>query len=205
MTGAESWLTMLPSRSVTRRRLAAGEAVFRQGDAASAMHLVESGRVRLVRHLGDGSAVVLHVARKGDSFAEAALFADAYHCDAVAETGSRIVSLPKTLLLESLAMRPDAALDLARLLASQVRELRTRLELRNVRSAPGRVLAWLRLQASGNPPQVRPDRPWAGIASEIGLTQEAVYRALASLERCGRIRRNRGEVVLLPEEELGRE
>ena len=43
------------------------------------------------------------------------------------------------------------------------------------------------IDASGAPPTVRVDRPWTEIAAEIGLTHEAIYRALAALERDGRI------------------
>jgi DNA-binding HxlR family transcriptional regulator len=41
-------------------------------------------------------------------------------------------------------------------------------------------------------------RPWTEIAAEIGLTHEAIYRALAALERDGRIIRNQEQVVLQP-------
>jgi DNA-binding MarR family transcriptional regulator len=37
---------------------------------------------------------------------------------------------------------------------------------------------------------------WKTIATEIGLTHEAVYRALAELERDGLIERDRGTVAL---------
>lgn len=44
---------------------------------------------------------------------------------------------------------------------------------------------WLRLNARGKPPAVDADQPWIDIAAEIGLTHEAVYRALARLQRSG--------------------
>ncbi len=161
-----------------------------------AVYRVDSGRVRLVRHLDDGTSVALHVARDGETFAEAALWADAYHCDGVAEAPSRVTVIPKADLLRALEDDPQAALALARGLAAHVRDLRTRLELRNIRSAPARIMAWLRLQASGDPPTLRLDRPWTEVAAEIGLTHEAIYRALATLERAGRIVRENGTVTL---------
>jgi len=81
-------------------------------------------------------------------------------------------------------------------LASQVRDLRTRLELRNIRSAAERVLAWLRFHATGDPAQVMLGRSWTSVAEELGLTREAVYRALAALERHGWIARG-GDCVRL--------
>jgi len=178
------------------RRIGAGAAVFRQGDPATAVYIVESGRIRLVRHLADGSLVSLHTAREGDAFAEASLWSEVYHCDAVAEVPSRVLALPKPDLLRSLETDQAACLAFARLMAEQVRELRARLELRNIRSAPERVLAWLRVQAAGVPGVVPLDRTWSAVAEDLGLTKEAVYRALAALERAGEIRREAKRVVL---------
>ena len=122
--------------------------------------------------------------------------ADAYHCDGVAEAPSEVISVPKADLLAALEADPQAALSLARALAAQVWDLRARLELRNIRSAPERVLAWLRLRVTGTSPDIMLDRPWTEIAAEIGLTHEAIYRALAKLERGGRLSRAEGRIVL---------
>lgn len=194
---AGRFVSLLPPSRAIRRNYARGEAVFRQGDRADALFLVEAGRVRLTRSLEDGSSVTLHVADAGESFAEASLSARHYHCDAVAETDSLVVVVPKADLLTALAAEPGESLALAAALATQVRDLRTGLELRNIRSAPARVLAWLRLHASGNPPAVSLRRSWSLIAEELGLTREAVYRALAALERQGCIRRDDGTIGLL--------
>lgn len=194
--GASAWVGLVEPQRLHRRCLKLGEALFRQGDPTVAVFHVGRGRVRLVRHLEDGSSVTLHVARAGESFAEAALWAEAYHCDGVAETPSEVTVIPKPDLLAALEDNPQAALALARGLAAHVRDLRSRLELRNIRSAPERVVAWLRLQVSGDPPMLRLDRPWTEIAAEIGLTHEAIYRALAVLERTGRLVREDGVVTL---------
>jgi len=189
-------LAALRRSRLTRHRVGRGAAVFRQGDPAAAVFLVETGRVRLVRVLADGMPLVLYVAEAGESFAEASLSAAQYHCDAVAETDAVVLALPKADLLAALAADPAECVALMLALASQVRDLRARLELRNIRSATARVLAWLGLHASGNPPRVPIRRSWTQVAAELGLTREAVYRALALLERQGRINRGPGLVCL---------
>jgi len=189
-------LAVLHQSRVTRHRVGRGTDVFRQGDPAAAVFLVETGRVRLVRVLADGMPLILYVAETGESFAEASLSAAHYHCDAVAETDAVVLALPKADLLSALAADPAGCLAVALALASQVRDLRARLELRNIRSATARVLAWLRLHASGNPPLVPIRRSWTQVADEVGLTREAVYRALAMLEQQGRISRNPDVVCL---------
>ena len=157
--------------------------MFRQGDSASAIFVVETGRIRLARVLAHGVSLVVHIAQAGETFAEASLSAARYHCDAIAEDHSTVLAVPKADLLAALSNDPSQALAVAKALASQVRDLRARLELRNVRPATERVLTWLRLHASGDPPRVPQTRPWTQVADELGLTREALYRALAKLEQ----------------------
>jgi CRP-like cAMP-binding protein len=190
-------LAVMDGSRVTRQRVSRDAAVFRQGDPAAAVFVVETGRVRLVRFLGDGTPLVLHVAEAGESFAEASLSAAHYHCDAVADVDTIVLALPKTALLAALAADPAESLAVMLALAAQVRDLRARLELRNIRSANERILAWLGLHASGDPPRVAMRRSWIQIANELGLTREAVYRALAQLERRKQIGREAGTVYLL--------
>jgi CRP-like cAMP-binding protein len=194
--GPDVWPGVPGLKKARIRPLDSGEVLFRQGDPVVTLYRVRTGRIRLVRNLEDGAFVVLHVARPGETFAEASAFADAYHCDAVAEVASEVASLPRADFLAALGSDPDAVLSFARLLAAQVRDLRARAELRGIRAAPARVMAWLRMRASGNPPVVVTNRTWTEIATELGLTREAVYRALAILERDGRIGRHGTTVTL---------
>src|SRR5271166_1813686 len=88
------------------RTLADGEYLFEQGDPASAIYKIESGRLRLIRRTLDDHLVVLHTARAGELFAEAALFSEVYHCDAVAAVPSRIRAYPKAALIAALRSEP---------------------------------------------------------------------------------------------------
>jgi CRP-like cAMP-binding protein len=60
-----------------------------------------------VRHAIDGSEVTLHVARDGETFAEASLFAARYHCDAIADLPSTVLQFDKAAVLASLAADPE--------------------------------------------------------------------------------------------------
>ncbi|SDB20971.1 cAMP-binding domain of CRP or a regulatory subunit of cAMP-dependent protein kinases [Belnapia rosea] len=194
--GLEAWHGLVISARMRVRRLEAGEALFRQGEVVTALYRLQGGRIRLIRCLEDGTAVVLHVARAGETLAEASAFADAYHCDAVADVPSEVECLPKAELVAALASDGEARLGFTRLLAAQVRDLRARAELQSIRSAPERVLAWLRMRATDNPPVAVLERTWTEVAAEIGLTREATYRALAKLEVDGRIVRQGSRVSL---------
>jgi CRP/FNR family transcriptional regulator, dissimilatory nitrate respiration regulator len=179
------------------RVLASGDTLFRQGDPAAAIYKVESGRVRLIRRTPDDHLVILHTARRGEFFAEASLFADAYHCDAVAAAPSSVRVYPKEVVMEALRTDPALAEVFMARLAHQLQELRARMELRNIRSARDRILQYLRLAAGIDGRSIARDGQLQDIAAEIGITREALYRTLATLETEGHLTRT-DTAILLP-------
>lgn len=177
----------------------AGDSIFKQGARASTIFQVRAGKVALERHLADGAIVTIATAGPEETFAEAALFSDRYHCEAVARVDCEVLKAPAGAIRARLESDPQLACAAAVFFARQVRDLRTRLELQRVKRAPDRLLAWLRWRASGNPPTIAVADPWSRIAGEVGLTPEALYRALRTLESAGFIeRRGRETVVLCP-------
>ncbi|HYM30723.1 MAG TPA: Crp/Fnr family transcriptional regulator [Candidatus Cybelea sp.] len=190
------WLPeAIRQRSVVRA-LDAGETLFRQGDKAAAIFEVEKGRLRLLRHTIDSRAVILHTASQGQLFAEAALFARVYHCDAVATVASRVRIYPKRQILAAFRGNPAMAQRFMAVLAHQVQGLRSRLEERNIRSARERVMHHLTLSADPDGSTVRLDGTLMDLAAEIGLTHEALYRTLKALEKEGAIRRTQGAIAI---------
>lgn len=182
---------------MSEQSLAAGSYLFHQGDSTIAVYAVASGAVRLERHTADGHAIIIHRARAGESLAEAALYADTYHCDAIAEAPARVIVYPKDAMLALLQADAAIAESVTAALAHHVQRLRARLELRNLRPAPARVFAYLELLADDNG-NIALDRPLKELASEIGLTHEALYRALAALARAGDIVRDGQRIGLRP-------
>lgn len=177
--------------------VSAGQHLFRQGDRAAALYWVRRGRVALRRHLPDGSLVTLHVARPGETFAEAALFADTYRCDGVAEVASAVAAIPTAGLRAEIAADANLSGLLLSVFAGQLHALRARMELRNIRSAEERIVAWLRLEGHGRPPRVElGGRPLMAVASELGLAHEVLYRGLAKLQQAGRIAREPDSIAL---------
>src|SRR3979490_3311668 len=70
------------------RVLSPGQALFRLGDRTKGIYGIVKGQVQMVRVDAGGREVVLFAAGPGDVFAEAALFAPTYHCDAMTKTGA---------------------------------------------------------------------------------------------------------------------
>lgn len=193
MTSADAALARLP---FIVRSLKAGETLFAAGDPSRGFFIVRSGRVRLARFGVDGRETVLFTAGSGERFAEASLFAEAYHCDAFALSDSTVACFPKAATLALLATDATANAALMAHLAKQVMELRAAMTLRDIRSARERVLAYLVAKAGTDGRTVAIDGLLKDIAAAIGLTPEVFYRTLAQLESERIIRRGEGTIAL---------
>ncbi|WP_047198081.1 Crp/Fnr family transcriptional regulator [Caldimonas brevitalea] len=181
----------------TRRTVPAGGVLFRQGSVSVGVFQLVSGRLRLMRSTPGGADVPMHTVRPGELFAEASLFSSHYHCDAVALDNCEARLYPKAAVLRHFADRPEALWAFTQELAHRLQNVRTRLEIKQIRSATERVLQYLRLMSDSKGVWQRPG-PLKHLAEDIGLTHEALYRALAKLEREGWIHRSGAEIRLCP-------
>jgi CRP-like cAMP-binding protein len=155
------------------RTLAQGQILFRRQDKVHAMYLVRCGAVALERPLADGTALTLHVATTGQALAEASLFAQRYHCDAVAMAPATVASLPRAAFLSALQDTPAAAVSLIETHAQEVQAQRARIEILRLRRVADRLDAWLDLYGA-------PDKGgWLRVADQIGVSPPALYRELA--------------------------
>ena len=178
-------------RSLVRYRcLNQGERLYSQGDAAESVFCVLSGFLGLLNHTPEGNIVPLYVIGPGEYVSEAALFADRYCSDVVAETPSRVSIYPKEAVLAALDKDPALAREFMVLQSRRFNLLRARLELRSIRSARERVIRYLEIAKLPGSSATLTDRPLKSIAKDIGLTHETLYRTLARLRREGVIPRN---------------
>ncbi len=162
-----------------------GDFLFKQEDTALYIYVVEAGRICLVRYTTEGNSVRLHTSFCGESFAEAALFSQRYHCNAIADISSRVLCYSKKEILSSLHNNTNESDIFMSLLTNQIQMLRTRLELRNILSANERVLQYLHLQTKPKSSEINLTLPLINIAHELGLAHETFYRALNKLEKEG--------------------
>jgi len=160
------------------RALRAREALFRQGDRARGPWFVHTGELALERHEPGGRRLLLHRARAGSVIAEASLFADRYHCDAIARRDAEVTLLEREALLERFGTDADFARALAESFAREIQRLRRRIELVGIPGAEARVLEAVR-------DGLLADTDVRGLADLIGLSAEATSRALGALARRG--------------------
>ena len=161
------------------RRLAAGDVLFRAGDRVMALHLVAAGALRLTRTLPHGLELTLQRAGTGALLAEASLFVERYHCDATATESSLVRIVPLRRVRAALKADPALTFALIRYLAEEVQRTRSRAEMLTLKTVGERVDAWVALNGA-----LPPKGHWHELASEIGVTPEALYRELARRRAC---------------------
>jgi CRP-like cAMP-binding protein len=169
--------------AVHTRELRAREFLFRQGDKAKSIFAVEHGQIKLTRYLSNGKSVVMHVARAGHAFTEAALFSGVYHCNAIATTKARVRAYDKQDVLKAIRRDPALAVECIMSLSHEVQRLRMQLEVQSIASARERILRYLLLGADPQSLEFRLQQSLKDVSTNLGLAHETFYRELARLER----------------------
>ena len=174
-------MIMLIDLSEALRRLAArsravadGAYLFRRDDPVSALFVVAEGRIDLLRYSEAGAVIVLQRAGPDDLLAEASLFSERYHCDAVAVGSTSVLCIPKRELRARLRSDPDFAEAWAHHLGGEIQIMRLRSEILSLKTVAARLDAWLAWH--GSPPA---KGEWKQLAHQIGVSAEALYRELA--------------------------
>ena len=162
-----------------RRTLEYGEALFFQDSATAGLFYMISGTIDLKRATNTGHSVMIHRARSGDTFAEASLFSDTYHCTATAVCDAIVIECKRAAISRLLNTDIEFACSMASRFATQIQETRHRVELLSIRAANERILAAL------NDGLLVEDI--TTFAETIGLAPETVYRTLTQLSKKGHV------------------
>lgn len=168
----EAYLKGLRSR---QQRFSKDQPLFHRGDGVSEMYLVRSGTIHLVRYQRDGSALVLQRAGPGSILAEASLYSTTYHCDAVTSDDADTTVYAKTAVKKLLAGSPEFSSVWAGYLARELQASRLRSEMLALKTVAERLDAWILWNGAKTPPKGQ----WKLIASQIGVSPEALYREIA--------------------------
>lgn len=169
----------LPDTAIRVLPMSAGDVLFRQAEPTTGLFRVRLGCITLRRTTAAGDTLTLHRATAKELFAEASVFSDAYHCDAICTAEGEVQHICKFATLDQLAKNQAFALAFSALLARQVQSYRLLLEITAIRSAKERVLAAV---SAGYLESAVTE-----FATRIHLTHEACYRALRALCDDGRL------------------
>ncbi len=181
--------TDMPANACRTIHMNKGDVLFRQNQPTSGLFRIVVGCVTLQRTTLGGDTLTLHKATAGGTFAEASIFSDTYHCDAICTQAGRVDKIAKAHVNQMMQSDPVFSAGFTKHLAVQVQRYRAHIELLAIHAAKDRVLA--AVQAGYFDATVKT------LASRINLTHEACYRALRALCDDGRmIQTGRGRYAL---------
>jgi len=169
------------------------ERLFLTGKIPQWMFYVIAGEVTLERTGLQGEPVVLQRTRLG-FVSEASLKVAKYHCDALAITDSNVIKVPAKELAAALDCDADFASRWISMLNAEVKRLRLHCERLSMKSLKDRVLHLINTEGVNGEYQLYTGLK--SLAGELGVTHEALYRTLATLEKTKTIRREEGLLVL---------
>jgi CRP/FNR family transcriptional regulator len=189
--------------AVTRRKVKAGQYLYRNGQPFHALYLVHAGFLKTCELSEDGREQVTGFKMRGDLLGVESIGLAVHTCDAVALEDSQIWELPYPPVLNACLHIPELQVRLSAALAEEIRRDRSWMLTIGTLPAEQRVAAFLldlagrlaRLGFSARHFILRMGR--ADIASFLALKHETVSRALSHLEQLEYISVLRREVKLL--------
>jgi len=197
--------------AMTRRTLARGHVVFREGDTGDRLFVVLEGKVKISRAASDGRENLLAVLGATEMFGELSLFDPGARTATVTTvTESVLASLDHDDLRPLLIERPGVAVHLLQALALRLRRTNEAMADLVFTDVPGRVAKALLDLAErfgvpeGDGTRVRHDLTQEELAQLVGASRETVNKALSEFAHRGWLRTEGRSVVLLEPERLAR-
>lgn len=163
-----------------------GNLLFQTGKKPQWMFFVVDGEVTLERLSQQGDPVVLQRTRHG-FVSEASLQSAKYHCNGRAVANSDVVQIPIQDLAEALRSDADFSARWISMLNQEVKRLRLQCERLSLKSVKERVRYLIHTEGKDGTYAV--NTGLKSLASQLGVTHEALYRTLADLEKSGEVKR----------------
>jgi CRP-like cAMP-binding protein len=185
------------------RSFAAGDAVFREGDASSTCYVVREGRARAISEHVDGRQITLATFGPGDIFGELAMFDDELRSATVeASEDLDVLAIAGGDMRRLMREHSDIAVKLAVALVRRLRAANERLARQSFQTVQSRVAAALaqlveQARAAGaGERDVEITATQADVAKLAGSSRESASRFLAVLERADVISQGRGRLTV---------
>ena len=166
--------------------LARHEALFDEGDEGDAVYVVVSGRVAIVKRVGDGARESLvALMEEGDVFGEMCLFDGGGRSGQARALGAcRLLQVPYPVLRRALEANPEALWAVLALLARRIRATDESLADAMLLDVPGRTAKRL-LELAGPGDGFGPSLTQEELAAMVGASRERVNKAIAGFVRLG--------------------
>lgn len=181
-----------------------GGLVFGRGTAATGIHVVADGQLKLCIETLHGDEHVVELLTAGDCFGEAAMLTNRLHLlSAVALCDSTLLHVARATVINELELHPQLARRIIGNLSDRLYRRTSDMENILLRRAPGRVARYL-LDELERPNrlvdgQIRLPARKGLIASRLNMTQEHFSRTLRSLRSSGEIEVTGGTINVVNE------
>lgn len=174
--------------TATIRSVERGTDLFVQGDPADRFFVVLEGWVKLYRINRDGAEAVVHMVNTGESFAEAAMFAQGnFPVSAQAVTDLRVLAITSQAFARCVQADVGTAFAMLGSMSMRLRTLVQQIEQLQIQSAPQRVGSFLLKMCpagQGTALFLLPVEK-SLVARRLGIQPETFSRALAKLKPVG--------------------
>lgn len=183
-------------RDMRSLRLEAGQPVFRAGDTAVNYLMVKEGSVRVSVFTEQGREIVLYRVEPGETcvLTTSCLLSGAdYDAEAVAESATEAIILPKTAFEELLATSPRFRQFVFSSYGERLHTLISLVQEISLRHVDRRLARFLVQHGGANPLHITHQ----AIAVELGTAREVVTRLLNDFADKGWLRLSRGQVVVM--------
>jgi CRP/FNR family transcriptional regulator, cyclic AMP receptor protein len=194
-----------------RRRFAAGEVIFHEGDPGRSLCVLDSGRIKSTAASEQGQEALLAVVGPGEFFGELALFDDSPRsADAVAIESTQTLNLTREDFLKVLDQYPAVARHLLAVLARTIRRLTAELSDIVFLDVDSRIAKRLLDLAESHGQDTAEGRlialalSQAEIGQMVGATRESVNQCLRRFQSAGLIKVARQKIVVLKPDALQR-
>lgn len=184
---------------------ASGDIIVHEGDPIESIIVVRTGRIKTYRSTSDGEQYVLDVLHDGQALWHG-LFLDnhTYGYSVSCLTPVRLCLIHRADVEQMLANHPDVAMDLIRMVCTELDHAEERIMMLSIRDPRRRLAEYLLARdRSCTGPEIH--LKLDDIASSVGLRPETVSRNIARFDREGLVRRTgRGRLLVLDREGLAR-
>ncbi len=187
------------SRSFPRQ-----SAIFWEGREPQGFYILVSGLVKLVKSSPDGKEYILRLVGPGETFAEAAVFAESpYPATAMAVEDCDTLFFPRTPFLQRLAASPALARNMLATLSRLNFHLTRQLEDLSLKEVSARLARFLLEKCRETHKKVVPGLAFelpttkTHLAAYLGTISETLSRTLARFKSLGLIEEDKGRIVIL--------
>lgn len=159
-----------------------GEILFEQGEIAAGFFAVVSGKVKVYKLSPEGKERILHVVLPGNTFADAAIFADGcYPAFAEPLEKSTLVFFPKQDFLNLLHQHSQVAINIIGGLSRFLRQFVGQIEDLTFRDVPARLARYLVELGGDEKASVTLPFSKTQLASNLGTVSETLSRTFRKL------------------------